>query len=90
MVKHKTKYSCESGIYFDLSTDIIKENCEFQYYFINTDVKPLVHDRGQEIILTNGPNTKYALCNDKHNFPIKIPSHPYVLLKKKQFYVIVA
>ena len=27
IIKHKSKYSCESAIYFDLSPDIIKENC---------------------------------------------------------------
>ena len=31
VVKHKTKYSCKSVIYFDLGTEIIKENCDFQY-----------------------------------------------------------
>ena len=29
VVKHKTSYSCESTIYFNLDTDIIKENYEF-------------------------------------------------------------
>ena len=28
VVRHKTKHTCESAIYFDLGTDIIKENCE--------------------------------------------------------------
>ena len=28
----------------------------------------------------NWPNTKYVICND--NFPIRIPSHPYVPLKR--------
>ena len=27
VVKHKTKYSCESAIYFDLDAEIIRENC---------------------------------------------------------------
>ena len=62
--------------------DIIKENCDFQYYFNNTDVKPLLLDGGHEIILANWPNTKYVICNDNHNFPIKIPSHLYVLLTR--------
>ena len=31
-VKHKSKYSCKSAIYFDLGSDIIK-NCNFAYYF---------------------------------------------------------
>ena len=42
VVRHRTKFSCESAIYFDLSADIIKESCDFQYYFNNTDVKPSV------------------------------------------------
>ena len=82
VVRHKTHHSCESAIYFDLGTDVIKENCEFQYYFSKTDVKPTVLDGRYEIILANWPNTKYVICNDNDNFPIKIPSHPYVLLKR--------
>ena len=27
VVKHKLKYSCESAIYFNLGSEIIKENC---------------------------------------------------------------
>ena len=66
VVKYKTQYSCESMIYFDLCADIIKENCEFQYYFNKTDVKPSVHDEGHEIILANWPNTKNVTCNACH------------------------
>ena len=32
--------------------------------------------------MANWPNTKYVICSDNHNFPVKIPSHPYVLLKR--------
>ena len=61
---------------------IIKETCDFQYYFSNTDVKPSVLNGGHEIILANWPITEYVICNDNYNFPIKFPSHPYVLLKR--------
>ena len=61
---------------------ITKENCDFQYYFNNTDAKPSVLDGRHKIILAKWPNTKYVICNDNHNFPIKIPSHQYVLLKR--------
>ena len=44
-------------------------------------MKPSVLDGGHEIILANLPNTKHVICNDNHNFPFKIPSHLYVLLK---------
>ena len=53
VVRHKTKHSHESTIYFDLGMGIIKENCDSQYYFNNTNVKPSVLDHGHEIILVN-------------------------------------
>ena len=82
VVKHKTKYSGKSAIYFDLDAEIIKENCEFQYYFYNTEVKPTVLDGGHEIVLANWPDNQHVICNDNNNIPIKIPSHPYVLLNR--------
>ena len=36
VVKHKTSYSCESAIYFNLDTNIIKENCNFRFCFNKT------------------------------------------------------
>ena len=66
MVKHKTKYSCKSMICFDLGAEIIKENCDFQYYFNNTEVKTAVPDGGHEVILANWPNNKHL--NSNSNF----------------------
>ena len=51
VVKHKSKYSCESVIYFNLGSGIFKENCNFAYYFNKTDIKPTVLDGGNKIIL---------------------------------------
>ena len=55
VVKIKNRYSCASAIYFNLKPDIIKENCEFDFYFNKTDVKPSVLDGGYQIILVNWP-----------------------------------
>ena len=82
VVKHRLQHNCESAIYFDSNAEIIKENCEFQYFYNKTDVKPAVLDRGNEIILANWPKSKYVICKDNHEYPIKIPRHPYVLLKR--------
>ena len=46
------------------------------------DVKPAVLDGGREIVLANWPNNKHVICNDSNNIPIKIPSHPYVLINR--------
>ena len=40
IVKCKSKYSCKSAIYFDLSPEIIKENCKFDFYYNKTDITP--------------------------------------------------
>ena len=81
-VKHKSKYNCESGIYFDFCSEIIKENCNFAYYFNKTYIKPAVCDSGNEIILANWPNNKHIECNINNDIPVKIPSFPYVLDNK--------
>ena len=48
-------------IYFELGTDIIKENCNFAYYFNKTDIKPTVLDGGNEIILANWQDDKHII-----------------------------
>ena len=50
VVKHKSSYSCESAIYFNLTKDIIRNNCNFDFYCNKTDVTPTVLDGGDEII----------------------------------------
>ena len=81
-VKYKSSYSCESAIYFNLTTDIIRTNCNFDFYYNKTDVTPTVLDGGNEIILANWPNDKHIICNINNDFPVKIPSHPYVLVNR--------
>ena len=81
IVKHTSSYSCESAIYFNLTTDI-KNNCDFEFYFNKTDVTPTVLDGGDEIVLANWPSDKHIICNINNDIPIKIPSHPYVLVSR--------
>ena len=80
VVRHKSKYSCEHFIYFDLSLYIIKENCKFIFYFNKTDITLTVLDGGNEIILANWPDDKHINCNVNNDIPDKILSHPYVLV----------
>ena len=82
IVKHKSSYSRESAIYFNLTTDIIRNNCNFDFYYNKTDVTPTVLDGGDEIVLANWPNCKHIICNINNDIPVKIPSHPYVLVKR--------
>ena len=81
-MKHKTSYSCESAIYFNLETHIIKENYNFKFYFNKTDITPTILDGGNEIVLVNWPNDKHIICNVNNTIPVKIPSHSYVLVNR--------
>ena len=51
VVKSKTTYTCTSAIYFNFDPKIIRENCEFTFYYNKTDVKPTMLDGTQQIIL---------------------------------------
>ena len=82
VVKHKSKYSCKSTIYFTLNSETIKENCRFNFYYNKTDITPTVLDGRNEIILANWPNDKHIICNISNDIPIKIPSHLYVLVNR--------
>ena len=81
MAKHKPKYSCKSVIYFDLDPEIIKENCKFTFYCNITDITPTVLDSGNKI-LANWSNGKHIICNINNDIPVRIPSHPYVLVNR--------
>ena len=82
IVKHKSSYSCESAIYFNLTMDIIKNNCNFNFYFNKTDITPTMLDGGDVIVLANWPTDKHIICNINNDIPVKIPSHPYVLVNR--------
>ena len=64
-----------------MTTDIIRNNCNFDFYYNKTDVTPTVLDGGDEKILANWPNGKH-ICNINNDIPVKIPSHPYVFINR--------
>ena len=82
-MKHKSKYSCESPIYFNLNSETIQKKCRFNFYYNKTDIIPTVLDGGNEIILANWPSDKHIICKINNDMPVKIPSHPYVLVNRR-------
>ena len=85
-VKHKSKHSCETAIYFNLDTETIKEKFKFKFYYNKTDMIPTSLDGRDEIILANWPNNKHIICIINNDIPVKIPSHPYVLINRSILY----
>ena len=82
LVKHKTKHSCESALFYNLSSTLIKQNCEFKYMF-NTTVIPSVLDGGSQIVLANMLPDKRLICTYDQGLAKPLPSSPYVLVDRK-------
>ena len=45
-----------------------------------TDITPTVLDGADEIVLANWLNDKHIICNSNNDIPVKILSHPYILV----------
>ena len=63
-----------------MGSEIINEYCNFAYYFNKTNIKPVVLNGRNEIILANWPNDKHIECNINNDIPVRTPSFLYVLL----------
>ena len=85
VVRHKIIHSCKSEIYFDLDMEIIKQNCNFLFYYNKTDITLTVLDGGNKIILANRPTDKHIISSINNDIPIEIPSHLYVLVNRSVF-----
>ena len=46
------------------------------------DITLTVLNGSNEIILANWPNEKHIICTMNNDIPIKIPSHPYILVNR--------
>ena len=81
LVKHKTKHSCESAIFYNLTADVVYSVCQFDYFY-NTTVPPSILDGGSNILLANMLSPKRLICTE--DFPLfqPLPSHPYVLVNR--------
>ena len=65
LVKHKSKHSCESAIFYKLTSSVVYSICEFDYYY-NTMVTPSILDGGSHILLANMLSPKWRVCS--HDF----------------------
>ena len=81
LVKNKSKHSCESAIYYNLSKEVINEYCSFKYFY-NTTVMPSVLDGGLQILLANILTPKRLICTYASDMAHPVPSHDYVLVSR--------
>ena len=81
LVKHKSKHSCESAIFYKLPQDVVYSVCTFDSYY-NTTVTPSVLDGGTHILLANMLSPKRLVCSQDLHMAHPVPSYPYVLVNR--------
>ena len=81
LIKHKTKHSCESAIFYNLTADVVYSVCQFDYFY-NTTVPPSILDGGLNILLANMLSSKRLICMEDFPMARPLPSHPYVLVNR--------
>ena len=62
VIKHKSKHSCVSAIFYNLGPATVTKNCKFDYYF-NTTVPPVILDGGRDVLLANFHGPRALKCS---------------------------
>ena len=81
LIKHKSKHSCKSAIFYNLTSSVVYSVCKFDYYY-NTTVTPSVLDGGSHILLANMLSRKWLVCSHEFHMARPMPSFPYVLINR--------
>ena len=81
LIKHKSKHSCESAIFYKLSKEDVYSVCTFDYYY-NTTVIPSVLDGGTHILLANMLSPKRLVCSQDLHMAHPVPSYPHILVNR--------
>ena len=52
VIKHKSRHSCVSAIFYNLGPGTVTKNCRFDYYY-NITIPPVILDGGRDVLLAN-------------------------------------
>ena len=62
VIKHKSRHSCVSAIFYNLGPKTVTQNCKFDYYY-NTTVPPIILDGGRDVLLANFHGPRSLKCS---------------------------
>ena len=81
LTQTQTEHTCESAIYMNVSINLIKKLCVFEY-FPSQNVHPQVLDDGHNVLLANFDPDWTFDCDTGSQVPHMPPSVTYVLMSK--------
>ena len=83
VIKHKSRHSCVSAIFYNLGPATITKNCKFDYYY-NTTVPPVILDGGRDVLLANFHGARLLKCSSVNGGLAKpAPEYTYAVVNRE-------
>ena len=83
VIKHKSRHSCVSAIFYNLDPATITKNCKFDYYY-NTTVPPVILDGGSDVLLANFHGPRSLKCSSVNGGLAKpAPEHTCAVVNRE-------
>ena len=83
VVKHKSKHSCASAIFYELGPSQVIKNCKFDYMY-NETVPTVILDGGKDILLANFQGPISLKCTSVNGGLAKpAPEHTYAIVDRE-------
>ena len=83
VIKHKSRHSCVSAIFYNLGPATITQNCKFDYYY-NTTVPPVILDGGRDVLLANFHGPRSLKCSSVNGGSAQpVPENTYAMVNRE-------
>ena len=83
VIKHKSRHSCVSAIFYNLGPATVIKNCRFDYYY-NITVPPFILDGGRDVLLANFHGPRSLKCSSVNGGLAKpAPENTYAVVNRE-------
>ena len=83
VIKHKSRHSCVSAIFYNLGPATVTKNCKFDYYY-NITVPPVILDGGRDVLLANFHGPRSLKCSSVNGGLAKpAPENTYAVVNRE-------
>ena len=83
VIKHKSRHSCVSAIFYSLGPATVTKNCRFDYYY-NKTVPPVILDGGRDVLLANFHGSRSLKCSSVNGGLAKpAPENTYAVVNRE-------
>ena len=83
VIKHKSRHSCVSAIFYNLGPATVTKNCRFDYYY-NITIPPDILDGGRDVLLANFHGPRSLKCSSVNGGLAKsAPENTYAVVNRE-------